>query len=115
MTDFYREFPPGLYRHYKGGLYEVICLARHSETEDVLIVYREFLGRQAWVRPASMFTGRVKVDDKWLPRFQRIASVEELERGVAYRSFDTDVRIQPKRKRDESRARSALPKLVAAE
>jgi hypothetical protein len=113
MTGYFREFPPGLYRHYKGGLYEVICLARHSETEDVVIVYREFLGRQAWVRPASMFTGKIKVGEKWLARFQRIASVEELEGGVTHRDLDPDARVQPKRRREESRPRPR--KLVAAE
>lgn len=47
---------PGLYRHYKGSEYEVVGCARHSETEEWLVVYRPCYGeRELWVRPLSMF------------------------------------------------------------
>ena len=52
--------PPGRYRHYKGGLYEVIGTARHSETLEPMTIYRALYGEQGlWVRPASMFAERV--------------------------------------------------------
>lgn len=61
---------PGTYRHYKGGLYEVIDVARHSETEEWLVVYRALYGeRGLWVRPLEMFTGSVEVDGVAVPRF----------------------------------------------
>lgn len=61
---------PGRYRHYKGQDYEVAFLARHSETEEVLVVYRPLYGAgEWWVRPYAMFTGTVMVDGRALPRF----------------------------------------------
>lgn len=61
---------PGTYRHYKGPLYDVIGIARHSETEEELVVYRPQYGeRGLWVRPLAMFTGSVMVDGQALPRF----------------------------------------------
>jgi len=65
---------PGRYRHYKGGEYEVIDVARHSETEELLVVYRPLYGDQSlWVRPLAMFTEMVTVDGATLPRFAAIA------------------------------------------
>ena len=64
---------PGLYRHYKGNDYRVIGLARHSETEEPLVVYQALYGeRGLWVRPAAMFSETVEVDGKRVPRFRRI-------------------------------------------
>ncbi len=61
---------PGRYRHYKGQDYEVAFLARHSETEEVLVVYRPLYGAgEWWVRPYAMFTGTVTVAGRELPRF----------------------------------------------
>ncbi len=60
----------GTYRHYKGPLYDVIGLARHSETEEWLVVYRPQYGeRGLWVRPLTMFTETVEVDGRSVPRF----------------------------------------------
>ena len=60
----------GTYRHYKGALYEVIDVARHSETEEWLVVYRALYGdRGLWVRPLDMFTESVDVDGESVPRF----------------------------------------------
>lgn len=64
--------PPGLYRHYKGGLYQVLHLARHSETEELLVVYRSLAEGGVWVRPAAMFLEHV--DSK--PRFERLSDAE---------------------------------------
>lgn len=64
---------PGRYRHYKGGEYEVIGVARHSETEELLVVYRPIYGeRGLWVRPRDMFVEHVEIDGKSIPRFRRI-------------------------------------------
>lgn len=64
----------GLYRHYKGQYYEVIELARHSETLEWLVFYRTLYGDYSyWVRPLSMFQENVTIDDKVLPRFEFIS------------------------------------------
>jgi hypothetical protein len=64
---------PGLYRHYKGNEYRVLGLARHSETQEVLVVYDALYGeRGRWVRPAGMFTETVEVNGRRVPRFERI-------------------------------------------
>lgn len=70
---------PGIYRHFKGGRYEVIGTARHSETEDLMVVYRAHSGSaELWVRPASMFTEQVLVDGELVARFERIESDEPM-------------------------------------
>lgn len=64
------EIPPGRYRHYKGKEYTVIGVARHSETLEQLVVYRQEYGdRGLWVRPAAMFLETVEVDGDSVPRF----------------------------------------------
>ena len=66
----------GLYRHYKGGEYEVIGVARHSETHEPLVVYRPLYNDTGWwVRPHSMFFEDVLVDGALRPRFEKIASL----------------------------------------
>ncbi len=61
----------GIYRHYKGKDYEVIAIARHSETEEELVVYRLMYGDFSyWVRPLSMFTESIELDGVITPRFQ---------------------------------------------
>ena len=67
--------PPGRYRHYKGGEYEVLGAARHSETEELLVVYRTLYDDSGWwVRPHRMFFESVVVDGVSQPRFARIGS-----------------------------------------
>ena len=57
------ETPPGLYRHYKGNLYEVIGTVRHSETLEPMTLYRALYGEHGlWVRPAAMFGEEVVID-----------------------------------------------------
>jgi hypothetical protein len=61
----------GKYRHYKGNYYDVIGVARHSETEEELVVYRPQYGEQKlWVRPLSMFSEIVVHDGKQQLRFE---------------------------------------------
>lgn len=67
------EVQPGRYRHYKGREYTVLGVARHSETLETLVVYRQEYGdRSLWVRPATMFTETVEIDGRSVPRFHRI-------------------------------------------
>ncbi len=67
------EPKPGRYRHYKGRDYEVIGVARHSETEELLVVYRPLYGeRGLWVRPLAMFTEDVEHEDVRQPRFSYV-------------------------------------------
>ncbi|WP_137894878.1 DUF1653 domain-containing protein [Ramlibacter sp. 2FC] len=64
--------PPGTYRHYRGGLYEVLGTARHSETLEPMTLYRALYGEGClWVRPAAMFGETVSVDGVEQPRFTR--------------------------------------------
>jgi hypothetical protein len=65
------EIKPGRYRHYKGNEYTVLGVARHSETQEELVVYRQEYGDHAlWVRPTKMFTETVRVDGQEVPRFR---------------------------------------------
>lgn len=66
------ETVPGLYRHYKGLLYEVVGTARHSESLEPMTLYRALYGEQGlWVRPAAMFNEDVEIDGVRQPRFAR--------------------------------------------
>jgi len=63
--------PTGRYQHYKGNHYTVLGVARHSETEEELVVYRQEYGeRSLWVRPKPMFLETVEVDGRTMPRFR---------------------------------------------
>ena len=64
------DIRPGRYRHFKGGEYEVLGVARHSETGKELVVYRALSGeRGLWVRPAGMWNERVEREGYAGPRF----------------------------------------------
>jgi hypothetical protein len=67
--------PPGLYRHYKGGEYEVIGVARHSESLEPMVVYRPLYNDTGWwVRPIEMFVGTVEIDGLVRRRFEPVPS-----------------------------------------
>ena len=69
-----QEINSGRYRHYKGHEYTVIGIARHSETMEELVIYRQEYGDNAlWVRPKQMFLETVEVDGKILQRFEYLA------------------------------------------
>lgn len=67
----------GIYQHYKGQLYQVFHVARHSETQEVLVVYQCLYGDYSmWVRPLSMFLEQVEVEGKTIPRFRLMQSLD---------------------------------------
>lgn len=69
---------PGHYRHYKGRHYIVLGVARHSETEEPLVVYRQDYGDYAlWVRPLAMFQELVEVGGQRVPRFSFAEAIDE--------------------------------------
>jgi hypothetical protein len=64
----------GVYRHYKGNTYQVIGNAKHSETEEDLVVYQTLYGAFGlWVRPLDMFCEKVEVGGQIVPRFELVA------------------------------------------
>ena len=64
--------PTGKYRHFKGNLYEVLSIARHSEDESPMVVYRALYGDGGvWVRPAEMWNESVTRDGKTFKRFEK--------------------------------------------
>jgi len=69
------EIKKGIYRHYKGNEYEVLMTARHSETEEPMVVYRALYGEYGvWVRPYEMFLEKVEVHGEMVDRFQFLYS-----------------------------------------
>ena len=67
------EIKIGKYRHFKGNEYEVLYIAKHSETEEDMVVYRALYGDYGiWVRPASMWNETVEKDGKIHKRFEYI-------------------------------------------
>jgi cupin 2 domain-containing protein len=88
---------PGLYRHYKGNEYTVIATARHSETLEEMVLYKQEYGEHdLWVRPKQMFSEMVQVDGRDVPRFQPLgSSSENVAEGVT-NIFDDFPHILPK-------------------
>ena len=69
------ELAPGRYRHYKGNDYEVVAVARHSETLEAVVVYRALYGDGGlWVRPYAMFCEHVVIDGHRVRRFAPVTS-----------------------------------------
>jgi len=72
------EVKLGKYKHYKGGQYKVIGVARHSETLEELVIYQalynsdEFGNNALWTRPKAMFLETVVINGKKMPRFEFI-------------------------------------------
>ena len=65
---------PGRYRHFKGGEYQVLAIAKHSETQEPMVVYRPLYNDSGWwVRPVAMFVETVNHEGREVPRFARIA------------------------------------------
>jgi hypothetical protein len=78
MTHIHKNIKLGKYRHYKGKEYEVVGIAKHSETLEDVVVYRalyqseEFGDNALWVRPVGMFLEKVMVDSSEVSRFEYI-------------------------------------------
>ena len=67
------EIRPGRYRHFKGNEYQVLNLARHSETLEPMVVYRALYGEGGvWVRPTAMWNELVERDGRQYRRFTRV-------------------------------------------
>lgn len=66
-----------IYRHYKGNLYKVLLIAKHTETEEDMIIYRSIdHNKPIWARPLSIWNETVQYKNKKIPRFKRIAPVQ---------------------------------------
>jgi len=66
-----KDMKLGVYQHYKGNKYEVLGVAKHSETLEKMVVYKALYGdNQIWVRPLEMFLGIVEKDDEKVERFK---------------------------------------------
>ena len=63
---------PGIYRHFKGGMYRVLYVAKHSEDLSPMVVYQSMKDGSFWVRPASMWNETVERDGKCFLRFQYV-------------------------------------------
>ena len=75
------SIPLGRYRHYKGGEYEVLGVARHSETLKPMVIYRPLYNQSGlWVRPFTMFFEHVEVNGQLQPRF---ALIQELAHSLS--------------------------------
>lgn len=67
--------PNGRYRHFKGKEYEVLGMARHSETEEIMVIYRPLYDDSGlWVRPYKMFTESIELNGERIPRFTLITT-----------------------------------------
>lgn len=73
-ADAVKAIPLGKYRHFKGNEYEVIAIARHSEDESAMVVYKALYGDGGvWVRPAEMWNETIERDGKRFKRFERLS------------------------------------------
>jgi hypothetical protein len=69
-----KEFTPGRYLHYKGNYYIALDTVKHSETEEVLVLYKPENNDQLWVRPLTMFLEEIEIEGERRPRFLYISS-----------------------------------------
>ncbi|QHI97075.1 DUF1653 domain-containing protein [Xylophilus rhododendri] len=70
--------PLGRYHHYKGGEYEVIGVARHSETLEAFVIYRPLYNATGmWTRPLAMFLEQVEANGEWQPRFRYLSAYSQ--------------------------------------
>ena len=68
-----KEIQPGRYKHFKGNEYEVLIIARHSETTEPMVVYRALYGDHGtWVRPADMWNETIEREGKTFKRFEKM-------------------------------------------
>ena len=75
MHTFNQIVEPGRYRHYKGEFYEVLGVAKHSETLEELVIYKALYKNRAsalWVRPKSMFMEKISFKGQMVSRFEKV-------------------------------------------
>jgi hypothetical protein len=84
------EIREGIHRHYKGNLYRVLCVAKHSDTLEEMVVYQDAIDEEkVWARPLSMWDEEVDVGGEKLPRFQFLApSRDELDQNPVFRLIE---------------------------
>jgi hypothetical protein len=70
------ELALGKYKHYKGGIYDVIGVANHSEILEKMVIYKHLDTGELWVRPLGMFIETVEMGDEKMPRFKKVNGVE---------------------------------------
>lgn len=71
------DIKPGIYRHFKGNFYEVLFMAKHSETQEPMVVYKALYGEHGiWVRPAAMWYEHVEKNGYSGPRFYPVEGEE---------------------------------------
>ena len=88
-----QTIPAGRWRHFKGKDYEVLTIARHSETEEAMVVYRALYGEgDVWVRPADMWNEDVERNGRTYKRFYRLDRIERIE---AYEQLFDEVTACP--------------------
>ncbi len=79
----------GIYRHFKGGIYEVTGIAKHSELLEELVIYKNTLTKQCWARPLSMWNETVVLDGKEVSRFSYIAAdLDELDSKLRFGTIE---------------------------
>lgn len=77
------EIKLGKYQHYKGKYYQVLGMAKHSETLEELVVYQALYDEQAlWVRPLKMFLENIELEGKIMPRFKLVKNKKRLPQDL---------------------------------
>lgn len=71
------EIKLGIYKHFKGGIYEVLCIAKNSETLEDMVVYKSLKDDSIWVRPLSMWNEIVIKNNQEYKRFTYIANKDK--------------------------------------
>ncbi|MDP2176598.1 MAG: DUF1653 domain-containing protein [Bacteroidota bacterium] len=68
-----KNLQSGIYKHYKGNFYQVLDIVTHSETMEVLVLYKQLYDKELlWVRPLSMFLEKIEIDGEFIERFEFI-------------------------------------------
>ena len=97
---------PGLYRHFKGGMYQVLYLAQHSEDEQLLVIYRSLGDGKTWARPVCKWVELADAGGRLVPRFERV-QLEEITPGLHTATLDLS---QPfHEEKDETHGRGFFP------
>lgn len=77
LSEQVKIFRPGVYRHYKGSDYKALCVVRHSETLEELVLYCKLDDSGYWVRPLKMFLENIDINGEKIPRFEYLRANDE--------------------------------------